>query len=107
MAFDKNARIYVAGHRGLVGSAILSEFHSQGFRNAMGRTRAELNLLDRQAVADFFRTERPEYVLLAAARVGGIKANNSYPASFLYENLEIQNNVISLAAETRVKKLLF
>src|SRR5436305_15347734 len=103
---EKNARIYVAGHRGLVGSAILSELRSRGFTNAFGRTRSELNLLDQPAVERFFDIERPAYVLLAAARVGGIQANHVFPATFLYENLQIQNNVIHAAAKTGVKKLL-
>jgi GDP-L-fucose synthase len=107
MSMDKNARIYVAGHRGLVGSAILNELRARGFLHAFGRTRAELNLLDQRAVEDFFDKERPAYVILAAARVGGIKANDNFPATFLYENLQIQNNVISSAAKTGVKKLLF
>src|SRR6476469_5963692 len=82
MSMDKNARIYVAGHRGLVGSAILDEFRARGFTHAFGRTRAELNLLDQQAVEHFFDKERPACVILAAARVGGIKANDNFPATF-------------------------
>jgi GDP-L-fucose synthase len=104
---EKNSRIYVAGHRGLVGSAILKDLRNQGFSNAFGRTRSELDLLDSVAVQEFFDKERPEYVFLAAARVGGIKANDTYPASFLYENLEIQGNVIHNAWKFGVKKLLF
>jgi len=104
---DKNARIYVAGHRGLVGSAILRELKQRGFTRAAGKSRAELDLLDAPAVRRFFEAERPEYVFLAAARVGGIKANDTFPASFLHENLEIQNNVIHAAHLTGVKKLLF
>ena len=95
---EKDARIYVAGHRGLVGSAILQHLRSQGFVHAFGRTRAELDLIDQQAVEHFFDKERPDYVFLAAARVGGIKANSTYPATFLYENLQIQNNVLTCAA---------
>lgn len=97
----------MAGHRGLVGSAILSELHRQGFRGAFGRSRSELDLLDNTAVSAFFERERPEYVFLAAARVGGIKANDSYPATFLQENLAIQNNVIVSAAKSGTRKLLF
>ena len=104
---DKNARIYVAGHRGLVGSAILRELRNAGHAAVFGRTRAELNLLDGEEVRRFFEAERPDYVFLAAARVGGIKANDSFPATFLYENLQIQNNVIHSAHASGVKKLLF
>src|SRR5436309_14504816 len=107
MSIDKNARIYVAGHRGLVGSAILNELRTRGFTNAFGRTRAELNLLDQHAVEQFFAKERPDFVVLAAARVGGIKANDSYPATFLYENLQIQHNVIAAAAKRAATQLLF
>jgi GDP-L-fucose synthase len=104
---EKSARIFVAGHRGLVGSAIFKELHQQGFQNAFGRTRSELDLLNFAAVSEFFDKARPEYVLLAAARVGGIKANDTYPATFLHENLEIQNNVIHAAYKFGVTKLLF
>jgi GDP-L-fucose synthase len=90
-----------------VGSAVFAELGSAGFTHLIGRTRGELDLLDQQAVERFFDTEHPEYVVLAAARVGGINANDSYPATFLYENLEIQNNVISSSAKSGVKKLLF
>jgi GDP-L-fucose synthase len=107
MGLDRSARIYVAGHRGLVGSAILKELQVQGFTKAFGRNRAELDLLDPLAVSELFDHERPEYVFLAAARVGGIKANSTYPATFLYENLAIQNNVITAAHAFGVKKLLF
>lgn len=100
-------RTYVAGHAGLVGSAIFKELKHQGFAHLMGRTRAELDLLDAEAVSRFFEEERPDWVFLAAARVGGIKANDSFPATFLYENLQIQNNVIHAAHRTGVKKLLF
>src|SRR5687767_8423781 len=104
---EKNARIYVAGHRGLVGSAILKEVRQQGFGNVFGQTRSELDLLDPAAVAEFFDKERPEFIFLAAARVGGIKANDTFPATFLYENLQIQNNVVHAAYKFSVKKLLF
>jgi GDP-L-fucose synthase len=104
---DKNAKIYVAGHRGLVGSAIFKELQNQGFARVIGRSRSELNLLDAEAVRAFFQTEKPDFVFLAAARVGGIKANDSFPATFLYENLQIQNNIIHAAHLSSVKKLLF
>lgn len=104
---DKHARIFVAGHRGLVGSAIWRELQQQGFTNLVGRTRAELDLLDTAAVNDFFAAEKPDYVFDAAAKVGGIHANNVYPAQFLYENLQIQNNLIHGAYLAKVKKILF
>lgn len=107
MRLDKNARIYVAGHRGLVGSAIWRELEAQGFTNLLGRTHAELDLLKPDAVGDFYKSEKPEYVFVAAAKVGGILANNNHPAQFLYENLHIQNNLIHGAKEAGVKKLLF
>ena len=107
MPIPKNARIYVAGHRGLVGSAIWRALVQASFTQLIGRTHAELDLLDTVAVRRFYETERPEYVFVAAARVGGIKANNDNPASFLYENLQIQNNLIHLAKESGVRKLLF
>src|SRR5690349_11722414 len=104
---DRNARIYVAGHRGLVGSAIWRELEAQGFKHLIGRTRSELDLLDGVAVRQFYAAEQPEYVVVAAAKVGGIWANDKHPAEFLYENLHVQNNVIHGAYEARVKKLLF
>ncbi len=104
---EKNSKIYVAGHRGLVGSAIVRNLESKGFNHILGRTHEELNLMDQQAVNEFFKHELPEYVFLAAAKVGGIQANNSYPADFIYENLMIQNNVIKAAHDFKVKKLLF
>ena len=94
MKMEKSARIYVAGHRGLVGSAIWRELQRQGFKNLIGRTHAELDLLDANAVREFYAREKPEFVFVAAAKVGGILANNSHPAEFLYKNLEIQNNLI-------------
>ncbi len=97
----------MAGHRGLVGSAIWRELERQGFTHLIGRSRSELNLLDADAVEQFFRKEQPEYVFVAAAKVGGIHANNVLPASFLYENLQIQNNLIHAAYLTGAKKLLF
>ncbi len=104
---DKNAKIFVAGHRGLVGSAIWRELHQQGFMQLIGKTRAELDLLDARAVNEFFAKEKPAYVFDAAAKVGGIHANDTYPAQFLFENLQIQNNLIHGAYLGGVKKLLF
>ena len=104
---DKNAKIYVAGHRGLVGSALMRQLHAQGYSNIVTRTHAELDLTNQQLVADFFQTEKPEYVFLAAAKVGGIHANNTYPAEFIYENLAIQTNVIHQSYLAEVKRLLF
>lgn len=107
MQIQHAAPIYVAGHRGLVGSSIWRELQRQGFSNLIGRTRAELNLLDTGAVTKFYAGARPEYVFVAAAKVGGILANNSQPAAFLFENLQIQNNLIHGAFQAGVKKLLF
>lgn len=104
---NKQSKIYIAGHRGLVGSAIWKNLSAKGYTNLIGRTRSELDLLDQQAVAEFFKTEKPEYVYLAAAKVGGIVANNTYRADFIYENLAIQNNIIHNAWKQGVKKLLF
>jgi GDP-L-fucose synthase len=104
---DRKEKIYVAGHRGLVGSAIVGKLTSEGYDNLVLRTSAELDLREQAAVADFFRRERPDYVFAAAARVGGIVANNSYPAEFIYDNLMIQNNVIHHAWQSGVKRLLF
>lgn len=104
---EKSAKIYVAGHLGLVGSAIWKNLHSKGFRNLIGKSFEELDLLDQNAVQRFFELEKPEYVILAAAKVGGIVANNTYRGQFIYENLQIQNNVIHQAYLNRVKKLLF
>jgi len=104
---EKDAKIYVAGHRGLVGSAIVRKLSEKGFRNIIGKTHAELDLTDARATLAFFEAERPDYVFLAAARVGGIMANNTYRAQFIYENLQIQNNVIHAAYLAGVKKLLF
>ena len=106
-AMDKNAKIYVAGHTGLVGSAIWNNLSSKGCVNVVGRTQEELDLLDSAAVRSFFDAERPEYVILAAARVGGIMANNTYRADFIYQNLQIQQNVIGESFARGVKKLLF
>jgi len=103
----KDSKIYVAGHRGLVGSAIVRELNKQGYSNLVLKTHKELDLLDQKSVADFFKKEKPEYIFLAAAKVGGIEANNSYPAEFIYENLQIQINIIHNAYLNDVKKLLF
>ncbi len=104
---NKDSKIYVAGHRGLVGSAIVRALQEQGYNNLVLKTRQELNLLDQVAVKTFFETERPEYVFLAAAKVGGIMANKTYPADFIYDNLMIQTNIIHSAYLSEVKKLLF
>ncbi|TDT46085.1 GDP-L-fucose synthase [Fonticella tunisiensis] len=104
---NKDSKIYVAGHRGLVGSAIVRNLESKGYTNIIKRTHKELDLTNQEAVRKFFEEERPEYVFLAAAKVGGIHANNTYPADFIYENLMIQNNVIKAAHDFKVKKLLF
>lgn len=103
----RTARVYIAGHRGLVGSALWREFERQGFTNLIGRSRAELDLTDTPAVRRFFDEQRPDYVILAAARVGGILANDSQPVPFLLENLQIQNNVIQESHRCGVRKLLF
>lgn len=104
---EKNSKIYVAGHRGLVGSAIVRELKKKGYTNIIGKTHKELDLMDSVAVEEFFKEEKPEYVFLAAAKVGGIYANSTYPADFIYENLQIQNNVIGNAYKYGVKKLMF
>ena len=104
---NQDARVYIAGHRGLVGSALWRELEKQAFRNLIGRTRRELNLLDADSVTNFFNEEKPEYVFVAAAKVGGILANNNQPAEFLLENLQIQNHLLESAWRTGVKKLLF
>ncbi|MEN1786187.1 MAG: NAD-dependent epimerase/dehydratase family protein, partial [Bacteroidota bacterium] len=104
---EKNAKIYIAGHRGMVGSAILRKLESEGYANFVLRTSKELDLRNQRAVSDFFGSEQPEYVILAAAKVGGIVANNTYRAEFIYDNLMIQNNVIHQSWVNGVKKLLF
>jgi GDP-L-fucose synthase len=104
---NKDSKIYIAGHRGMVGSAITRKLQSEGFTNFVTRTSAELDLRDQKAVAAFFAQEKPEYVFLAAAKVGGIVANNTYRAEFLYDNLQIQNNIINSAHLNNVKKLMF
>ena len=104
---EKLSKIYIAGHRGMVGSSILRSLQSSGFTNFVFKTSSELDLRNQQAVSDFFANEKPEYVFLAAAKVGGIIANNTYRADFIYENLMIQSNVIHNAYLNNVKKLLF
>ncbi|GET33953.1 GDP-L-fucose synthase [Prolixibacter bellariivorans] len=104
---EKNSKIYIAGHRGLVGSAILKNLKEKGYSNFVLRTHSELDLTNQQEVADFFAKEKPEYVFLAAAKVGGIVANNTYRGQFIYENLMIQNNVIHAAYLNNIKKLIF
>jgi GDP-L-fucose synthase len=104
---NKDSKIYVAGHQGLVGSAIVKNLENRGYTNLVYKSHAELDLTNQQAVEEFFENEKPEYVILAAAKVGGIVANNAYRADFIYENLAIQNNVIHNAYKHSVKKLLF
>ncbi|WCT13843.1 GDP-L-fucose synthase [Mucilaginibacter jinjuensis] len=104
---EKNAKIYIAGHRGMVGSAIYRKLEKEGYHNILTRVSSELDLRDQKAVADFFEQEKPDYVFLAAAKVGGIVANNTYRAEFLYDNLQIQNNIINSAYVNGVKKLMF
>ena len=104
---NKNDKIYVAGHRGLVGSAIVRNLKSKGYENVIGRTHKELDLTNQAAVRDFFEEEKPDVVVLAAAKVGGINANNTTPAEFAYENMQIQCNVIECCHRYKVKKLLF
>ncbi|MEP7375335.1 MAG: GDP-L-fucose synthase [Chitinophagaceae bacterium] len=104
---EKNSKIFVAGHHGMVGSAIVRKLRKEGFTNIVNRTSAELDLRNQQDVADFFATEKPEYIFLAAAKVGGILANNTFRADFLYDNLLIESNIIHSAYVNEVKKLLF
>ncbi len=104
---EKEAKIYVAGHRGMVGSAIFNKLKDEGYTNIITRTSSELDLRDQAAVAQFFATEKPAYVFLAAAKVGGIIANNTFRADFIYENMAIQNNVIHHSYLNNVKKLMF
>jgi len=104
---EKNAKIYVAGHRGLVGAALVRRLTAEGFTNIIGRTSKELDLTSQSQVADFFAREKPDYVFLAAAKVGGIQANNTYRAEFIYKNLMIQTNIIHQSWVNGVKKLLF
>jgi GDP-L-fucose synthase len=107
MSADLNQKIYVAGHRGMVGSAIVRNLESKGYKNIIGRTHAQLDLTNQAAVQTFFQSEKPDQVYLAAAKVGGIHANNTYPAEFIYDYLMVQNNVIHQAFLSGVKKLLF
>lgn len=104
---NKDSKIYIAGHRGMVGSAILRRLQKDGYSNIITKTSAELDLRNQQDVADFFEAEKPEYVFLAAAKVGGIMANNTYRADFIYENLMIEANIIHHSYINKVKKLLF
>jgi len=104
---EKSSKIYIAGHKGMVGSAILRRLQKEGYTNILTRSSQELDLTNQAAVKQFFSTEKPEYVFLAAARVGGIYANNTYRADFIYKNLMIQNNVIHHSFENKVTKLLF
>lgn len=104
---NQSDKIYIAGHRGLVGSAIVRSLNKNGYKNVIGRTHKELDLTNQQAVRDFFEAERPDVVVLAAAKVGGINANNTTPADFAYENMQIQCNVIKCCHDYQVKKLLF
>ncbi len=104
---QKSSKIYVAGHRGMVGSAVMRELERQGFSNLVCRTSSELDLRESHLVADFFKKEKPEFVFMAAAKVGGIVANNTYRAQFLYDNLQIQNNIIHQAYLNGVSKLMF
>src|SRR5262245_5667335 len=106
-SMNLDSRIYVAGHRGLVGSSIWRELERQGFRQVLGRTRPELDLSDAEAVRRFYAETKPEFVFVAAAKVGGILANDQSPADFLFRNLQIQNNLIHGAHEAGVTKLLF
>ena len=103
----KNSKIYVAGHTGLVGSALVRVLQAQGYNNLILKTHTELDLMSQKEVADFFSSEKPEYVFLAAAKVGGILANNTMPAEFIYDNLQIEINIIHQAYLNGVKKLLF
>lgn len=104
---NKTDKIYVAGHRGLVGSAIVRNLRAKGYTDVIGRTHKELDLTNQAAVRTFFETERPDVVVLAAAKVGGINANNTTPAEFAYENMQIQCNVIKCCHDYKVKKLFF
>ena len=106
-SLEKEAKIYVAGHRGMVGSAIVRKLQQEGYTNLVLKTSAELDLRDQVKVSSFFASEKPDYVFLAAAKVGGIVANNTYRADFLYENLAIQNNIIHSSFVHKVKKLMF
>src|SRR5579863_10536412 len=103
---EKSSKIYIAGHRGMVGSAIWRVLSKEGFTTLIGKSSAELDLRDQRAVNDFFKEEKPEYVFLAAAKVGGILANSSYKADFIYDNIILETNVIKAAHDSGVKKLM-
>ncbi len=107
MSIDKFAKIYIAGHRGMVGSSLERKFRSEGYNNIITRTSSELDLRNQKAVNDFFELEKPDYVILAAAKVGGIHANNTYRAEFIYDNLMMEANIIHASYLNKVKKLLF
>lgn len=107
MSIDKSAKIFIAGHRGMVGSGLVRKFRSEGYDNIITRTSSELDLRNQQAVNDFFELEKPDYVILAAAKVGGIHANNTYRAEFIYDNLMMEANIIHASYLNNVKKLLF
>ncbi|MGM8900828.1 NAD-dependent epimerase/dehydratase family protein, partial [Psychrobacter sp. 1Y4] len=107
MSMQYKDKIYIAGHRGMVGSAIVRLLTKRGYSNLLTAERSELELMSQQQVTEFFATHQPDYVFLAAAKVGGIQANNSYPADFIYDNLMIQNNIIHAAHQFNVKRLLF
>ena len=104
---DLNAKIYIAGHRGMVGSAIVKQLTEAGYQNLLMRTHSELDLIDQAAVRNFMQQERPDIVILAAAKVGGIHANNEYPAEFIYQNLMMESNIIHQAWAADCQKLLF
>ena len=104
---EKNGKIFVAGHEGMVGSAILGRLREVGFTNLVIRTSSELDLINQKTAFEFFREEKPDYVFLAAAKVGGIHANNTYPAEFIHQNLVVQNNIIHCSYLSGVKRLLF
>lgn len=104
---EKDSKIYVAGHKGLVGSAIVRNLQDKGYNNIIYRTHSDLDLLDQMQVRNFFEEEKPDYVFLAAAKVGGINANNTYPADFIYENLQIECNIIKSSHDFKAKKVLF
>lgn len=106
-AITKNSKIYVAGHRGMVGSAIVRRLQSAGYNNLVMRTHAELDLIDQAAVTEFMRQERPDYIFLAAAKVGGIQANNTYRADFIYQNMMVQANIVQAAYRAGVERMLF
>ena len=107
MTLNQHTRIYIAGHRGMVGSAIWRKLQSEGYKNLIGKTSAELDLRNQAAVREFFENENPEVVIDAAARVGGILANNEYPYQFLMENMLIQNNLIDTAFQAGIEKFIF